>query len=1024
MGWDPARVRLRQDGEGVGFPMLPLVGREEIQEKLLLGLEAAHRHEGRTLILTGERGTGKSSLCRLLGARAREEGFRVTAGRAFLAESGVPYSLCNDAFLPLLREEKPETLEVLTRGGSGALSYLFPGLRLSTAPMAWTEEETSGEFRARILWTLAELLRGLSRRTPLCMILEDLQWADASSLEAIHFLARQLEGSPALLVLTRDEIVPEGGEEVAELERSLVDLGRAQTLALHPLTREDTGRLLKKMFGVGEETAGEFIEHLHRWTHGNPFFLEETLKSLVESGRLHRKAEAWLGWEVDQMELPGSIREVIGTRLRQIPTQARALAELVAILGNRAPFSLLRILGPLPEPELLENLELLVHRDILTEELADGGVVYDFRQQLMRETILKELGLARTQILHRRIAESLEDLLDTGDDRFTPLLAYHHMGAGGPGSPATVRRLAKAGRDALARFGNPEAARYLEAALIHLDRNPSWEDADLGLEGGRLGLLMDLARARTDLGRYDPALECWERACRQAQDEGRVNEATECRLQAALIHNSRGDPALALAELAGILALPSRTLAPAYKARARLHQAMILVELGRTEGAREELEGLLTLEEGHTAPGVAGQAHRALANLYIWTGRPDRVRSHAERAMELARRSGDRSVEFWSFWSLAALEGLLGNVATMKDLVLEVDRVAREAGSPLLRLRSLELEIELSAAVGDWDCGIVKGEQAIAMARTFSEKTALPRVLVWTALIYLGRGSLELARPLIQEAWEASGAGGGRQYAVHGAIPAYIGKGYLALAEGDFDEAIRIGRAGLAIAERVGYEIWTLHRLLPLLAEAYLWKGDLSGAKEVGARLREKSAPIGHRLGLALAQSCEALVTWLEGDPIRGSDLMAEAARALEAIPMTGEAARLRRLRAGRLAELGDRPGALEELNRVHEVFLALGAKTELEKTRAAFRELGARPPRKARSGGGELSGRELEIARLVEERKSNKAIARSLGISPRTVSTHLSNVYQKLGIGSRGELVDYLRSEGLTADSDRVVDR
>ena len=140
---------------------------------------------------------------------------------------------------------------------------------------------------------------------------------------------------------------------------------------------------------------------------------------------------------------------------------------------------------------------------------------------------------------------------------------------------------------------------------------------------------------------------------------------------------------------------------------------------------------------------------------------------------------------------------------------------------------------------------------------------------------------------------------------------------------------------------------------------------------------------------------------------------MEEAARALEDVPMIGDAARLRRLKAGRLADVGDRKGALEELGRVHGIFLRLGAEVELEKTRGMFRELDARPPRRAPSGGGILSSRELEIARLVEARKSNKAIARTLGISPRTVSTHLSNIYQKLDISSRGELADMVRSEG-----------
>jgi DNA-binding CsgD family transcriptional regulator len=347
--------------------------------------------------------------------------------------------------------------------------------------------------------------------------------------------------------------------------------------------------------------------------------------------------------------------------------------------------------------------------------------------------------------------------------------------------------------------------------------------------------------------------------------------------------------------------------------------------------------------------------------------------------------------------------------------VEKAEGVAREMRSPLLRLRSAELAIEQAAATGEWDRGIALGEQAIAMARALSQYTLLPRLLVWTSLIYLGRGQVELARPLIQEAWDVSGAGEEAPPNIHGAIPAHIGMGNLALTELDYDEAIRVAQDGLAMADRVGYGIWAIHRLLPLLAEAYLWKGDLEGAREVGERLERDSTPIGHRLGVAWAKTCEALVTWrVHEDPEEGARLMEEAARALEEVPMIPDAARLRRLKAGRLADAGDRLGALEELNRVHQIFLKLGAEVELEKTRGMFRELDARPPRKAVTGEGVLSARELEIARLVEERKSNKAIARELGISPRTVSTHLSNIYQKLGLGTRGELADYMRTEGL----------
>ncbi len=144
---------------------------------------------------------------------------------------------------------------------------------------------------------------------------------------------------------------------------------------------------------------------------------------------------------------------------------------------------------------------------------------------------------------------------------------------------------------------------------------------------------------------------------------------------------------------------------------------------------------------------------------------------------------------------------------------------------------------------------------------------------------------------------------------------------------------------------------------------------------------------------------------------------MRRAAERLETIPFVPDAVRIRRQLAGRLAEIGDREGALRELRRVHEILLTLGAQDELRRARVQFHELEARPPVRPSGPGVEgLTGRELEIIRLIAVRRSNKAIAQALGISPRTVTTHLSNIYQKLAISSRGELAD-LAPDLLAAD-------
>jgi DNA-binding CsgD family transcriptional regulator len=997
------------------FGDLPLVGRAHVQERILAGLDLAKSGRGCTLLLTGERGCGKTHLSRCIRGEAERRGFQIATGQAYRAESGVPYSLFSDAFLPLLRAQPPEALNVLTRGGGPELEHLFPGLARASESTPRMSSESVSEFRTRVLWTFVELLRELARRKPLLVVLEDLQWADPSSLEMTHFLARQLAGHPALLLLTRDD-GKAADEELAELERSLLNQGVAEVVLLPPLTRAEAGALIEKAFGVGEEIAGEFTDRLHEWTQGNPYFLEQTLESLVRSGRLHQKGGTWVGWEIQEMELPRTVRDALSSHLKTLPEEARSMAELAAILGTRAPFTLLRALTPLQESELLKTLDLLTAGEILEEGLGEEGVVYDFNQTLVRETLLVEMGLARSRLAHANVARKLEEYFGEKAPRHATRLAYHSFQAQeSEGGANALLYLTLAGQKALEDFGNPEAARYLLAALRLLDGEEFQGIPPPGFPVDRMEILRDLARALTRLGKYEEAIPYWQAAVEEGERRGLTEEVGEFRRRIGIIRSFNGQPFEALTEFDTVLASPPGSISGTLAARTRLRRGVALEELGRPQEAMEELEGVLQAAQQLSDPVLLAQAHRALVLLNIWTGQGDRVRSHADQALELARSSGARSVEFWTYWGLAVYEGLLGNTGPMGELVEKADRVAREMRSPLLHLRSSELGIEQAAATGAWDRGIAMGEQACAVARALSQNTLLPRLLVWTSLIYLGKGEIGLARPLIEEAWAVSGAGEDVPPNIHGAIPAHIGMGYLALAEGDMEEAIRIARAGLAIADRVGYGIWAIHRLLPLLAEAYLWKDDLEGAREVGERLRRDSTPIGHRLGLAWALTCEALVTWKERqDPEEGARLMEEGARALEEIPMIPDATRLRRMKAGRLADAGDRAGALEELGRVHEIFLRLGAEVELEKTRGMYRELDARPPRKAIAGEGVLSGREMEIAMLVEARKSNKAIAKELDISPRTVSTHLSNIYQKLGLGSRGELADFVRAGGL----------
>ncbi|HEX6049838.1 MAG TPA: LuxR C-terminal-related transcriptional regulator, partial [Gemmatimonadaceae bacterium] len=456
-------------------------------------------------------------------------------------------------------------------------------------------------------------------------------------------------------------------------------------------------------------------------------------------------------------------------------------------------------------------------------------------------------------------------------------------------------------------------------------------------------------------------------------------------------------------------------------ARARIALAAALQELGRAADARRELAQALAIGERTGDDGVSARAHRALMQMNLFIGAADDARMHGERAIAHAGATNERAVAWSAHWGIAVLAGLTGNAAELARHVRHAELIADELRSPVLSAWTSEVSIEYASGIGDWEAGLALAERTIPVARAVGARTLLPRLLVWTGLMHLGRGALETARALFEESWALSRAddSSSRTMDVHTVVPAHTGMAAYALATKDYAQAIAIGEAGVAVADRFGYVTWSIHRLIPILIEAALWVQDFERAERYGERLRRDSARVGHALGMAWATASDALVARLrDKDLARAAGRLRDAADQLDAVPFVFDAARIRRNLAHLLKERGDTDAATRELRRAHDVFARLGAAQELTAVREELRRLGARPPaRVVAEGAGALTGREREIARLVAARKSNKEIGHALGISSRTVSTHLSNVFAKLGVSSRGELTDRVRADDSLRD-------
>lgn len=966
------------------------------------------------VVLAGEGGVGKTRLVQAATEQAEKRGWAVALGRGYPVESGMPYAVFSDAIVPHIRKIDPATLQSLTRGGSAELALLFPALAPPTARPAVRGD--AAELKQRLLWNCSQFLARFSTKQPLLLALENLQWADASSLELLHFVARQPDRGRLLLLCTYNAAERDSNPALRAMEQSLLSLGVARVVTLAPLSLASVGEIVRRVFGVEHDLARAFTALLYGWTRGNPFFVEETLKSLVASGHLYERDGTWLGWDLEQLELPRTLRDAVLARMERLTAGARALADLVAVVGAVVTFDMLRALSELDDERLLGALDELRRERVLVESGGASDAHYDFGHPLVRDVLYGELGKARARLLHGTVAQRLEGYRGATALAYAGELAFHFSRAeGAPLAGKALRYLTAAGRDALRVHANREAANYLSAALQQLDR--------LGTTAGMAPhdarrLVEDLARARQRLGEYDGARALWERALAEAQgardDAGAA--AIHRRLGLADYWSGRYDEALAQYD-AG-LAAAARAGDDETQARLRVARGMCLQEVGRPSEAKVEVDRALAIAERTGHQGALARAHRASLLLHLFSGPPELAREHGRKAIELAAASGQKNVEWSAQWGLAILEGLTGHARQARVHQAEAERLADELRSPLLRLWSAEVAIEYATGAGDWDAALALGERSIALARALGQRTLLPRLLVWCGLLYSARGDDERARAYLDEAWTAAGAGRDHQVVdVHAVVPVHMGRAAYHLARREYAQAIAIGEAGLAIADRTGYVTWAIHRLLPIIGEAALWTQDWDRAVQHGSRVRREAGRLGHQLGLAWADAHDAVLVFLrDKDPVRAVPLLRAAAERLEAIPFVDYAARIRRVLARALIATGEREAALRELRQVHERLVSLGAERDLDSTRDLMRELGGRPPsRTSAEGTDALTGREVEIVRLVAARKSNKEIGTALQISPRTVSTHLSNIFAKLGVGSRGDLTDLVRKGGLT---------
>ena len=458
-----------------GSPLAPLqqlvrgklVGRVAELQQLKSHWQQAQQARGHLVLISGEPGVGKTRLAQDLISHATDSGATVLRGGCYEYEATTPYLPFVEALREWAHWQNAEPLRAALGSTAPEIAKFAPEIEAKLGTLAPNASLPPNEERLRLFDNVARLLQSLAAEQGLLVFIDDLHWVDHGTLSLLQYLLRHLRASRVLFLATYREVELDRAHPMAS---ALVDWNRerlATRIALGRLSRSDTSALLATLFHQ-EAISDEFTAALYNETEGNPFFIEEVVKSLVEQGEVYREGDRWERKETQELTIPQSVKEAIGRRLNRIGEATIDTLRTAAALGKVCAFRELSVLSPAGEDALLDALDEACSAQLIRP--SGGGESFAFTHDKIREVLYEELNPIRRRRLHQRIGEALESLYasvprseHTGElDEHAQDIAYHFSQAGDLERVMTYSR--RAARNAQGVFAYDEALKYLEHA--------------------------------------------------------------------------------------------------------------------------------------------------------------------------------------------------------------------------------------------------------------------------------------------------------------------------------------------------------------------------------------------------------------------------------------------------------------------------------------------------------------------------------------------------------------------------------
>lgn len=729
-------------------PLGGFVGQELDKARLLAAYKAVVRGEGRRVVLlSGEAGIGKTALASELARTTHHDGGIVLYGRCE-EELGIPYQPFSEALRHYVRYAPRPTLEAHVARHGEVLGRLGATMDIDpTSPSALRSGDPEAE-RHLLFEAVVDLLSAAARDAAVVLVLDDLHWADRATL----LLLRHLVASPALtdvLILAAFRDPPDDrNHPLVQFRAAMRRQVDVEVLSLRGLNDVEMVAWLQSAVGHPLNRDEVKLAHLlRRETDGNPFYAGEIVHHLSEIGVLERRpGKGWLLLsELERVGLPESVRDVVGQRAARLGPQAEDVLRVAAVIGREFDLNLLAGVTGLTVAELVDLLVPAVKAALLVEA-GHGEPKFSFHHALVRLTLYDDLGAARRQLVHRKVAETLEALCGGDPGRRVGELASHWLAASAPTDvDKAIEYCRLAGDAALDALAADEAVQWYTDALRLLDGNPN---ADRGLRVRLLVSLGDAQRRSGDAAHRETLLDAVSLAAgigdtaslvRAALTNyrgwhsipGRVDTERVEALETALAEVGTGDTP-ERARLLKQLSVELSYSGDYARCRALDDEAL---EIARRLGDPGALLQVL----------VRGQAG-------CWGPETLAQRLEASReAVRLAENVGDPSVACWAYTDLASAAYGAANVDEGDQAARRRDELAEQSGLPVHRWRTRVAQSARVLLAGDPPAAEGLATEALEIGQASGQPDAMAGYVINICSIRWHQGRVNELIPALEK---------------------------------------------------------------------------------------------------------------------------------------------------------------------------------------------------------------------------------------------------------------------------------